>query len=146
MPTLLTLPADGPTNRHLIERAYGECGVSDPDSDDIARGLRKLEAMGRTFPFNASGYIEGGLPEDASGIDPMHEDAVVGQLAKRLAPDMGKTLSAEQKSEARQALASLKAAVVTLPRRYLGASTVAGAGNRWRRYSPFINEVPEVIP
>lgn len=144
MPTLLTLPADGPTNRQLIERAYGECGISEPDSDDIAKGLRKLDAMAKTWPFSAIGYVTG-LPEDSSGIADAYEDAVVGHLAKRLAPDLGKTLSPEQKSEARQALANLKADVVTLPTRYLGASTVAGAGNRGR-YSPFINEVPEVTP
>lgn len=142
MPTLLLLPADGPTNRYLIERAYGECGISDPDSDDIAKGLRKLEAMAKAWPFNAIGYVGGGLPEDASGIADEYEDAVVGTLAKRLAPDLGKTLSAEQKSNQRQALADLKAAAVTLPTRYLGADTVSGAGNR--RFSPFINEVPEV--
>lgn len=145
MPTLLTLPADGPTNRHLIERAYGECGVRDIDSDDIAEGLRKLVAMCRTWPFNAIGYV-GGLPEDASGVIDAYEDAVVGQLAKRLAPDLGKTLSPEQKGAAKQSLADLKAAVVTLPNRYLAGNTLAGAGNRrWGR-SAFINEVPEVTP
>lgn len=142
MPTLLTLPADGPTNRHLIEQAYRECGIADIDSDDIAQGLRKLNAMSRVWPFNAIGYVEGGLPEDATGIIPQYEDAVVGQLAKRLAPGLGKTLSAEQKSEARQALANLKAAVMTLPTRYLAANTIAGAGSRHRRWSPFFNEVP----
>lgn len=124
----------GPRRGELVTEAWGICGISDDqfglDADMITAGIRTLNTMMTEHPFNRLGYEQpdygAGLPEEGSGIRPDDRAAVVYNLAFRLAPTKGKSLSPEARIERARSFNLLcsRAAVVPrveLPIAYRGA-------------------------
>lgn len=145
--TLVTLPS-GPLKRDLIQQAYEECGQAayeyDLSPEEYASALRRLNNMlaewlagqcidlGYLFPDPDSD----GNADDASGIPPGAAQIVSLKLAERIAPLLGKTLSAETKAATARSWSLLVASYACIPERNFGRNTIRGAGNRHRR-NPF---------
>jgi hypothetical protein len=101
MTITLTLSADGPPKRQLIELALGEIGSAGYEfgrtPEEVADALLRLNALMREWPYNQLGYQQPdyglGDPNDASGIPFEAMNGVAAALALRIAPVMGATPS-----------------------------------------------------
>lgn len=150
MPVELTINVTGRPKRDIIEMAREFAGLAgyefDATPEEVASHLRRLDVMMAVWPFNMLGYdaatYGSGLPEDPSGLPEDAIEAVANNLALRIAPGLGASLSIE----ARSALA-LSTNYVTSkygggpPTMPLAQSTVRGAGHPHR--VPFISEIVE---
>ena len=145
----------GVLKREIIQQAYAECGQAGyeweltPEEYDVA--LRRLDALlaewrgaygvelGYNFPA-----LGGGSPEDESGLANTAVQVVVGMLALRIAPTIGKTISAETRAILASSFAAMRSAFNCPPRVRLDNRTPAGAGNRgygYGRRNPFLLDV-----
>lgn len=139
------------TKRQLIEAAHVEIGLADYvfdiPAEQLQIALRRLDAMmaewngmglrlGYALP---SSYTAGDLDAE-SGIPDRAWEAVVANLAMRLAPSFGKQVMPETKSAADRSLNMLLGKVLP-PEQQLGRIP-AGAGNKpWRwQLDPFLPE------
>ena len=131
----------GQSKRDIIQLAYEECGQAGyefelvPEEYDSA--LRRMDAMlaewlslgvdlGYNFPTNGTH----GTPEEESGIPDAAVNAVATQLARRIAPSIGKTLSAEANGAMAMAWTLLRSTYTKIPSMQLGRQTPRGGGNR----------------
>lgn len=103
------------TKRQFIEEAYGELGMAsyifDLDTDVLARALRRLDSMlaewnGRGIRL---GYPIPASPDDSDLDEPAlvpdwTNEAVILNLAVRLAPGHGKTVSPQTLFAAKRAM------------------------------------------
>lgn len=148
------------TKQKLIEEALTEIGIASYEYDiqpgEIASGLRRLDAMMADWnargvrlgyplysdPDNSSASEESGLPDRAV-------EAVVVNLAMRLAPGYGRPISRETKVAAKKALDTLLTiAGVSVPVEKQYPETLPrGAGYKtWRnRRDPFFNEPTDPV-
>lgn len=148
MPTI-SLATTGKPKRDLIEMAFEDCGSAgyefERTPEEIASALRKLDAMMAEWPFNVLGYAAAeygaGSPSDLSGLPDDAIHAVAAQLALRIAPSMGKTLSPEQRAAHARSMMLLTANYASMPRAYFAPNTPRGSGHRHR--ATFIHESPE---
>lgn len=135
MPVELPLSTGRP-KRDIIEMAHQYCGI-DIDTlsvDEMTRGLRTLNFMMLEPPFNRiefdiPPYGDGDLA-DQSGIADTYTPAVVLALAARIAPSMGKTLSAETRASLAQAMGVLRAGTVEVPELAAQSGLPLGLGAR----------------
>ena len=134
------------TKRQYVTAALGELGLAsyvfDLQADQIEEAVHRLDSM--MAEWNARG-IRLGYPlpadptstdvdADAGTPDSAHE-AVITNLAIRLAPSYGKQVSVDTKTTARHALNTLMARAAFPPEMQLPSSLPAGAGNKGRTYT-----------
>ena len=136
------------TKRQFIEEAYGELGMAsyifDLDTDVLARALRRLDSMlaewnGRGIRL---GYPIPASPDD-SDLDELTQvpdwanEAVILNLAVRLAPGHGKTVSPQTLFAAKSAKDAVLARAAMPPEvQITGLPRGAGAKNT---ASPFLS-------
>lgn len=133
----------------LAYMAFEEIGLAPYEFDftaqELASALRRLDALmieletqGMALNYNYPPAMGQSQPTDSSGIDDRAVNAVIQQLALRLAPAIGKTLSVESKASYTQSLAALRVMYAVIPERTLQRDTPIGAGNKpWSSWNPF---------
>ena len=116
----IELVDEGVTKQYLIDRAYEDCGLNgfvfrrSPEED--ARGLAQLDLMMSEYPWSGMEYNRFvGSPSEPSGLSREYAPAVASHLALRLAPGMGKTLSAEAAAARSRSWHLVMAAVTKAP-------------------------------
>lgn len=148
--TIIPLPG-GPTKRRIIEMAFGKLTLAGYEfgrtPEEINDGLSELAAMMLEHPFSGLGYVGTpygiGSPDEQSGIPGDTLAAVATQLALRIAPNMGKSLSPEAQGAIARSYALLQARVAAIPVMPMEHNTVRGAGHR-STFGPFIQETAPV--
>lgn len=130
----------GPLKRQIIKQAYGGCGQSftefDISSEEMIAGLQLLnnamaaleDEQGIVLGYNYPNAGSDGSPEDESGIPAGAVKAIVGHLARELAPTIGKTITPD--ASFARAWTNLLSKYTTVPQMEMGRNTVRGAGNR----------------
>lgn len=136
----------GPLKRDLIQLAYEECGQAGYEfeltAEEYASALRRLDALmyewrdgyGIDLSYNFANYGKGS-PEDESGIPPAATQVVATYLAMRVAPGIGKTMTAESSGALARSFSLLRTTYTNMPRMGFRAGTIRGAGHRrfgWR--------------
>ena len=144
------------TKLDLIEAAHAELGLSDYifdlPSEQLQQALRRLDAMmadwngmGLRLGYPIPGNLEGGDLSDEAGIPDRAWEAVITNLAIRLAPTFGKQVPPETRATADRSLNMLLGKV--LPPQMQFGRIPAGAGNktyRWR-LDPFLDPPSDPI-
>lgn len=140
------------TKRELVQNAFEEVGLAsyafDLQPEQFQAGLRRLDNMMATW--NSRGLRIGypltdnpagsSLDEDAGVTDEAIE-AIVGNLAIRLAPMLGKTVSPDTKASARSAYMALLSRRSQILERLIDVNSVpAGQGTKYWRFNgdPFL--------
>jgi hypothetical protein len=144
------------TKRQLIEAAHAELGLADYvfdlPAEQLQLALSRLDAMmaewngnGLRLGYAIPGNVEGGDLDTDAGVPDRAWEAIVLNLAIRLAPQFGKQVATETKAGASKALNMLYGKV--LPGQVSLGRTIAGAGNKpWRwQLDPFLVPEPEGI-
>lgn len=140
------------TKREIVTNAFEEVGLAsyafDLQPEQLQAGLRRLDNMMATW--NSRGLRLGyPLADSPSGSDLDQDsnvtdeaiEAIVGNLAIRLAPMLGKTPSPDTKATARSAyMALLSRRTETLEMVNDASAIPAGAGNKYWRVTgdPFL--------
>lgn len=137
------------TKRQLIEAAHSEIGLGDYifdiPAEQLQIALRRLDAMmaewngmGLRLGYALPGSYTAGDLATESGIPDRAWEAVVTNLAIRLAPSFGKAVMPETKATADRSLSMLLGKV--LPPEVQYGRIPAGAGNKpWRtNLDPFL--------
>jgi hypothetical protein len=136
MTITVTVEPGGVLKREIVEQAFDDLGISDYEPDEAVKALKRLNAMALEAPWNALAYEQPtyseGLLTDESGVPRDYLAAFATELASRIAPIFGKTLSAEQKRNAVVSRNNFSAAVATIPTASFAPGTPAGAGSRSR--------------
>lgn len=142
----------GWTKGDLVVAAFGELVLGDDSGFDLspeekAKALRRLDAMMGTWAAKGVrvGYAFPADPEssglnDESGLPDTAVETVFLNLARRLAPGFGKTLSPETLKNAREGYDTLLLAAAHPIEQQLPHTTPRGAGNKpWRTTNrPFL--------
>ena len=141
----------GYSKRQFVAGAFEEIGLAsyvfDLQPQDLQTALRRLDAM--MAEWNGKGIRLGyplpGSPEfsdlDAeSGVPDSANEAIITNLAMRLAPGFGKTLNALTASTAKQGYNTLLSRAAMPAQMQFPASLPSGAGwKSWRDYGdPFV--------
>lgn len=142
------------TKRELVQNAFEEVGLAsyafDLQPEQMQAGLRRLDNMMATW--NSRGLRIGyPLTDSPSGSDLDQDsnvtdeaiEAIVSNLALRLAPMLGKTVSPDTKASARSAyMALLSRRSNTLEKRIDVNAVPAGAGTKYWRINgdPFLQQ------
>lgn len=138
----------------LVMAAYGELSLGDDSGFDISpeerqKGLRRLDSMLATWAAKGVrvGYAFAGGLNDDSGIPDSANETVYLNLARRLAPGFGKTLSAETLKNARDGYDTLLWGAAQPIEQQLPHTMPRGAGTRpWRTAGrPFLPQ-PDTDP
>lgn len=140
------------TKRDIVEQAFEEIGLAsyvfDLQPQQLDSALRRLDAMMATW--NAKGIRLGyplpSSPADSdldqdTGVPDNAIEAMILNLAVRVAPGFGKTVSPDTKGNAKRAYNELLANSAMPLEMQLGNETIpSGAGNKgWRYYNnPFL--------
>lgn len=144
------------TKLQFIQGAFDEMGmgdyVFDLSPEQLDRALRRLDAM--MAEWNAKG-IKIGYPlpvkpedsviSDDTGVPDSANEAVITNLAVRLAPGHGKTLSSDTKATAKASLNTLTGIAVMPNEQRLPTTLPAGAGNKGAYGAYIIDETEDVI-
>ena len=136
----------------LFNDAYSELGLagyvfdlSPEEEQEALRRANRMAAMWDSLLIRL-GYSMGTDINAESGLPDTAEECFVLQLALRLAPTVGKTLSSESRVNARTALNALLAAQAKRPQQSYPARLPIGKGNRRgvleKQYFPETTEVP----
>ena len=140
------------TKREIVQNAFEEVGLAsyafDLQPEQFQAGLRRLDNMMATW--NSRG-IRIGYPlvdspsgsslDDTTDVTDEAVEAMVGNLAIRIAPMLGKTVSPDTKATARSAyMALLSRRTETLEMVNDASAIPAGAGNKYWRVTgdPFL--------
>jgi hypothetical protein len=142
------------TKRELVQNAFEEVGLAsyafDLQPEQFQAGLRRLDNMMATW--NSRGLRIGYPLADNPGDSDLDQDAtvtdeaieaIVSNLAIRLAPMMGKTVSPDTKATARSSYMALLSRRSTIPERLIDVNAVpAGQGTKYWRINgdPFLSE------
>ncbi len=147
----------GYSKRQFITAALSEIGLADYVFDlqpqDLESGLRRLDSM--MAEWNAKGIRLGypipGSPQfsdinSPSEVPDSANEAIITNLAIRLAPSYGKQVMAETKVAAKNAYNTLLSRATLPAEQQLPGSMPSGAGNKpWRVYDdPFLR--PPIDP
>jgi hypothetical protein len=140
---VIDVPLIGKPKQVILDMAFEDCGLAGYDFDrtpgEISAGLRRLNALMLEWPWNLLGYVQPpygeGAPEELSNIPDFALNTVAQYLALRIAPQMGASLSPEQRAAMSRSLMTLQGELATIPDVQMPAGTPLGAGNG-RRY-PF---------
>jgi hypothetical protein len=146
----------GWTRRQFISGAFEELGLAayvfDMTPEQFQSAARRLDSMllewnarGLRLGPNISGSVDGADLDTDMGLPDMANEAVITNLAIRLAPSYGKTPSPDTKATARGALNTVYARLAQPVEMQLPTGTPLGAGNKpWRFGNPFV--VPPADP
>jgi len=145
--------------RNLIEQAFEEIGLApyvyDASPSQYQSALLKLDSM--MAEWNANGIRigyhipvspDGSDLEEEAGIPDCANGAVYLNLAIRLAPSYGKTVSSEAKFLANEAYNILiNRTVLPVPEKQFPNTLSRGAGNKpWRNVNnPFLDQPRDLI-
>ena len=139
------------TKAQLVADSFAELALAghvfDIDPEEQQQALRRLEMMlgnwegrGITLGYSFSATPEGIDPDVDSGIPDAAVEAVVINLAKRLAAGFGKVLGPQQLADARDSFSVLLRQAAFPKEMQLPAGMPRGAGAKpWRSQRPFIN-------
>lgn len=149
----------GWTKREIINQAFEEIGLAgyvfDLQPQQIEGAVRRLDAMMATW--NGKGLRLGypvpttpgaGDPDEDTGVSDMAVEAMILNLALKIAPGYGKTPSPDTKAGARSAYTQLMAqAAKPIEMQKDAYSIPAGAGNKgWRESrDPFLLQPEEQL-
>jgi hypothetical protein len=135
------------TKRQYVTAALEELGIAsyvfDLDADQIEAAVRRLDSM--MAEWNGRGIRIGyPLPDSPGSTDIDAEagtpdsahDAILTNLAIRLAPSYGKQVAVETKTTARHALNTLLARAAFPSEMQLPSSLPSGAGNKGQTFTP----------
>ncbi len=141
----------GYSKRQFVEAAFEEIGLAsyvfDLQAEQLESALRRLDAMmadwngkGIRLAYPVPGSPQNSEIESPSDVPDWANEAVITNLAVRIAPGYGKTVMADTKATARSAYQTLLSRATMPPEQQLPSTMPAGAGNKpWRTYdSPFI--------
>lgn len=137
------------TKRTIVEMAWEDCGIPgyqfDATAEENASAVRRLDAMMREWQARSVdlGYffptaVGTSDPDDPSLVPDTAITGIAGQLAMRLAPAMGKTISKEGRIAANQAFIAIQASTQLLPNMQPDRNTPRGAGMRWSTWQPYV--------
>jgi hypothetical protein len=142
------------TKRQFVTAAFEEIGLAsyvfDLTDSELTSACRRLDAM--MADWNARGirisYPIPSTPEttnldEETNVPDAANEAIIINLALRIAPSYGKTVMQDSKSNARQAYMTLLAWVQSnnMLEKQLPGTLPAGAGNKpWRYDDPFLRE------
>jgi hypothetical protein len=147
----------GYSKRQFVAAAFEEIGLAsyvfDLSPEQLQAALRRLDAM--IADWNGKGIRLGyplpGSPQDSDLDEPTlvpdsANQAILTNLAIRIAPSYGKVVMPETKAVAKDSYNTLLQRATMPPEQQLPATMPAGAGNKpWRVYdNPFIR--PPVDP
>lgn len=138
------------TRRQFVVAAYEEMGLAsyvyDLAPEQLEAAARRLDAM--MAQWNALGirlaYPIPSSPENTSldaetGVPDAANEPIITNLAVRLAPSIGKAISADTKATARAGYNTLMSRAAVPPEMQVPANTPAGAGNKpWMIDAPFL--------
>lgn len=149
------------TKQQIVQEAFGELAlqgfVFNVGPDEMVSALRRLDLFMATmqakklfltyaFPANPS---DGSQLDDPSGLPDSDIEAVVLNLAPRIAGNFGKTMAPSSLATAKAALDTVMIAAAQ-PLQVAYPSTMPrGAGNkpwRWSQYQTFFPPVNEAVP
>jgi hypothetical protein len=144
------------TCRQLVEAAFEEIGLAsfsvDLQPDQLQSALRKLDMM--MAEWNGKG-IRLGYPipstalgndlEASSNIPDSANNAVVTNLAVRLAPSYGKTVSMETKIAAKMGYDVLSARASKIPEYSISGMMPRGAGNKPWKNDTFVTPADDPL-
>lgn len=149
----------GWTKREIVNQAFEEIGLAgyvfDLQPQQIESAIRRLDAMMATW--NGKGLRLGypvpstpgaGDPDQQTNVSDMAVEAMILNLAVRIAPIYGKTVSPDTKATAKGAYNQLMAqAARPIEMQKDAWSIPAGAGNKgWREdREPFLREAKEQL-
>jgi hypothetical protein len=143
------------TKRQFVEAAFEEIGLAyyvfDLQPEQLNMALRRLDSMMATwntkgirlgYPLPSSA-TSSDLDED-SGVPDSANEAIILNLAVRLAPGFGKSVSADTKLSARNAYRGL-VSISAMPQEMQFPKTLPrGAGNKtWSQGSANFVDVPD---
>lgn len=131
----------GWTKKQLIAEALGELQIQghefDISPEEEQTALRRMDAMLATWDSKGVriGYVFPSSPDDAdvdadAGIPDGAAEAVIANLAIRLAPGYGKQIQAETRRVASEGYASLMSAAAMPRQQQMPSSLPQGAGRR----------------
>ena len=140
----------GYTKRQFIEGAFEEIGMAnyvfDLQPEQLQSALRRLDAM--MMEWNAQGirlgYPIASSPQDSdlsteTGTPDSAWEAVITNLAIRIAPGYGKPVSADTKTIAKNALNTLMQRATFPLEKQLPQTMPIGQGNKpWRWDNPYV--------
>lgn len=143
------------TKQQLIEQALSELGLGgtfNVGSDELEDALRRLDSMIAMWDGKGIrlGYALPSTPDTSeldqdSGLPDTAHEAVIMNLAVRLASGFGKTLSQDTRIIAKQAYDALLVGPAQPPPQ-AAKSVPSGAGNKpWRNGQPFIPTPPDLL-
>ena len=146
----------GYSRRQFIEAAFEEIGMADYIFDLPPEGLqgaaRRLDSMllnwnarGIRLGPNISGSIAVADLDTDMGLPDRANEATILNLAMKLAPSYGKTVSPDTKAGAREALNQLYANAAMPPEQRYPATLPWGAGNKpwvWSDGEYVVNNEP----
>lgn len=142
----------GWTKRQFIEQAYTECGYAtyefDLQPEQLETAMRRLDSMLATWNGKGIrlGYPIPSSPQNSdldqeTSVPDSANEAIYTNLAIRIAPIIGKTISAETKTAARVAYMELLSRFAKAPQQQFPSTLPLGAGNKpWRFDNPFMEE------
>lgn len=142
------------TKRWFITEALDEIGLSsyafNLSGSDLMAALRKLdtliatwEAQGLTINWVFSSNYDTSDPDDAVTVPDASLQAVITNLALRIAPSFGKNVSIETRQAAWQGLNALRVSKATIPQQQYPVTTPIGEGNRTelQKYYPQVDQL-----
>jgi hypothetical protein len=131
----------GYTKRQFIAGAFEEMGIAsyafDISPEEYEAAMRRLDAM--MSEWNAKGIRLGypipGSPNDSDLDEPSQvpdsaNEAIITNLAVRLAPSKGKVLSPDTKATAKFSYNTLLARACYPPQMHMPTTMPSGAGNK----------------
>jgi hypothetical protein len=129
------------TKRVVVNMAFEEIGLAgyefDATPEEQASAVRRLDALlnewngpgvNMRVPYAFPATLGSSNLDDASGLPDFCINTVAISLALRIAPAIGKSLSAETRLALNAGMNSLRAAYTVIPTMQLPASTPRGAG------------------
>jgi hypothetical protein len=143
------------TKQQFVEGALGEIGMAayifDLTAEQLEDGMHRLDVMMATWSGRGIrlGYPLPASPGDSqlsqdTGVPDSAYEAIIANLAVRLAPGYGKQVAPETKAVAKGAYDVLLAKATMPHERKLPSTMPAGAGNQnWN--APFVPEAEETI-
>lgn len=146
----VTITPSTTTKQTLVNMAFEEIGLAgyefDAEPEERFSALRRLDGLmaewktasldlGYNFPAS---FGQGNL-SDPTGIADTSVNTVALQLALRIMPAIGKTMSPETRLALSQGMSALRTAYAVIPNRTIPRKTIRGSGSWGSVWRPFIN-------
>ncbi len=142
-----------PSKRQIVGKAYAELGIGnwefDLQPDEIQDAIGRLDSMMAAWSSQGIRVGYNGTsddPDEDTGLPDVAVEAVRTNLALRIAPQLGKTVSPDTRVVAAESLSYLTAYFMTIPQRQLPSTLPIGAGNRYYGSAGQRNFFPQQAP